>query len=207
MEDGQHTGLRSAYALRTPEEAERFYRDWAAEYDTEFAGTTRYRLPEAVAQAYDEASGAGPVLDVGAGTGLVAAALEARGIGPVDALDISADMLAQAARKRVCRTTVRADLTRPLPLGDASYAGVVSAGTFTHGHVGPDALEELLRIARPRALFALSINAGVWRERGFAARMEALAPRIEALRLAEVPIYGDPDRARDRAMIVRFRKA
>ena len=34
---------------------------------------------------------------------------------------------------------IEADLTEPIALADDRYAGIVSAGTFTHGHLGPAA--------------------------------------------------------------------
>ena len=90
------------------------------------------------------------------------------------------------------------------------YGGVVSSGTFTHGHVGPEALEELLQIARPGALFALLIHQAVYDARGFKRQCEALAPRIAAFRLEEVPIYGaggSTQHRADHALIAPFKKA
>mgnify|MGYP001349337263 CR=1 FL=1 len=47
------------------------------------------------------------------------------------------------------------------------FGAVVSAGTFTHGHVGPDVFDELLRITKPGGLFVLSINSKVFIKDGF----------------------------------------
>ena len=44
---------------------------------------------------------------------------------------------------------------------------MVSAGTFTHGHVGADTIDELLRITKPGGLFVLSINSKVFIKGGF----------------------------------------
>jgi predicted TPR repeat methyltransferase len=201
--------LDAAYGLKSPEDSVRLYRDWAETYDVEFAAAKDYLLPEATAAAFAEAGGAGPVLDVGAGTGLLGAALAARGIGPIDGLDISEEMLKAARRKGVYRALSRADLTRPLPIAANSYAGITSSGTFTHGHVGPEALDGLLAVAAAGALFALSINSGVYATQGFAAKFDALGAAISGLELLEVPIYGArsaADHAGDRALIARFRK-
>ena len=55
--------------------------------------------------------------------------------------------------------------TKPV-LADAwaggGYRGIVSSGTFTRGHVGPEALPHLLAVAEAGAQFALSINAAVY---------------------------------------------
>lgn len=201
--------LDRAYALRTPEDSVRYYRDWAESYDKDFAAGMDYRGPAAVAAAFAARGGAGPVLDVGAGTGLVAEALARAGIGPVDGIDISAEMLAVAAAKGVYRATIRADLTRVLPIENSVYSGVISAGTFTHGHLGPEAFDELLRVAAPGAIFAATIHSGVYESRGFVRHFAALGPRIAAFRAEPFRIYGpgaEGAHAGDQGWIVSFRK-
>ena len=81
--------------------------------------------------------------------------------GEIDAVDFSPEMLARAAEKRLYAGLFRADITQPLTL-PRRYAGIVSSGTFTAGHVGPEALPHLLDVALPGAQFALSINRRVW---------------------------------------------
>ena len=160
--------LDAAYALETPEDNRALYADWAASYDSGFAPDMDYQLPRMVGLIFCEAfRGTGPVLDVGAGTGLLAQNIPIRGMLEMDGLDISPDMLAIAKRKGLYRKTIEADLTQPLDLPDAPYAAIVSSGTFTHGHVGPGALYELMRVARPKAIFVLAINAEHFVARGF----------------------------------------
>ncbi|TMV82397.1 methyltransferase domain-containing protein [Thioclava sp. BHET1] len=202
--------LEAAYALETPEDSVRLYREWSTSYDEDFAAAQDYILPAAVAEAFARAGGGGPVLDVGAGTGLLAARLRSLSTEPIDARDISAEMLQVAGGKGLYRATVLGDLTRGLPVADGLYGGVVSSGTFTHGHVGPEALEELLRIARPGALFALSIHQAVYEARGFKRQFEAFGSRIAAFRLEEVPISGaggSTEHRADHALIALFEKA
>lgn len=203
--------LNDAYSLKTPEDSIQLYATWAEDYDTSFAEAQDYRLHLETARIFAEAGGAGPVLDVGAGTGLCGAALAAGGIGPIDATDISPQMLARAGEKGLYRALIEADLTKGLPMAPDSYAGVVSSGTFTTGHVGPEEIEALLPVARKGALFALAINGAHYRAAGFAAKLEALAKGpIRNLRLPEVRIYGDnatgPHKD-DIALIALFEKA
>ena len=125
--------LDSAYALQTPDDNRKLYADWAETYDSGFAARMAYRLPALVAGAF---VGEGPVLDVGAGTGLLGQALAARGVGPIDGIDISEPMLEMARAKAVYRDLMLADLTQPL-----------ASGAIARGHILAE-LAELLREGR-----------------------------------------------------------
>jgi SAM-dependent methyltransferase len=206
-------GLKGALGLTGPEACLAYYRDWAANYDQGFAVEMQYLLPSHVAAAFLGARGQGPVLDVGAGTGLLADALRQMGFaGQIDAVDFSDEMLERAAGKQVYAGLFQADITRPLTL-PRRYGGIVSSGTFTAGHVGPEALPHLLAVAVPQAQFALSINRRVWTSAGFDQALTDLADRnhITGLQLIEVEIYGaaaariDADHAGDHALIALFR--
>lgn len=202
--------LQAAYDLDSPEKVVRLYEAWAESYDGTFAAAMDYQLPARVAEAFDRAGGRGPVLDVGAGTGLVGERLAELGFGVVDATDISEEMLEVARRKELYQRVFHGDLMGRLDCPDSAYGGVVSAGTFTHGHVGPEALPELLRVARPGAVFALSINAEHYEAKGFGPAFRDLEGQITELRLPEVKIYGQRAKgphANDLGRVALFRKA
>ncbi|WP_299989312.1 class I SAM-dependent methyltransferase [uncultured Ruegeria sp.] len=183
--------LHAAYSLKSPEENKQLYAEWAGDYDEGFAALEDYQLHHHTARAFVGAGGQGPVLDVGAGTGLCGAILAGLGVGPIDATDISAEMLDQAMRKDIYRDAIEADLNHGLPVSRDSYTGVVSSGTFTHGHLGPETLPALLRVARPGAQFALSINAKHFEALGFADAFRRLeVDQISKLSFTEVRIYG-----------------
>ena len=55
-------------------------------------------------------------------------------------------------KKGIYSKSIVGDLTKGLPILDNTYNGIVSSGTFTHGHVGPEALFEITRI----------LSKGVW---------------------------------------------
>ena len=199
--------LTAAYGLSSAVDNLALYRDWAATYDQTFAAAMDYIMPHHVSMSYVEAGGVGPVLDVGAGTGLVAAALSALGVAPVDGTDFSPEMLAVAASKGVYQRVFLGDVTSRLDVPDGHYAGVVSSGTFTLGHVGPAALDEVLRITRPGGLVVMSINVQHYEQAGFAAKFAEIRPQITGLSLDEKPFYGpgaSGDHAADRGYVVRF---
>ncbi|WP_299589936.1 class I SAM-dependent methyltransferase [uncultured Tateyamaria sp.] len=201
--------LDSAYALKTPADSVRLYRAWADSYDRDFASANHYVLPAEVARHFALIGGHGPVLDVGAGTGLCAEALSRRGIGPVDGVDISPQMLDTARTKGVYRDLFVGNILEPLQTSQV-YQGAVSSGTFTNGHVGPDGLDPVLAVMRQGGWIVVSVNALHYAATGFEAKIKALGDTITDLSHTEVSIYG-PDatgpHAKDTAFMVAFRKA
>ena len=205
--------LKSAYALSSKEEITQLYQSWADSYDAGFGDAQGYQSPREVALVYIGAGGRGPVLDVGAGTGLVAEHFARISLGPVDALDLSPEMLAVAERKGHYRNLYEANLKETLALPDAAYAGLISSGTFTHGHVGPEALPELVRVMAPGGVAVISVRPQVWVETGFEAMFDALASDtlVSEPVIAEELVYADPNRApeghgHDTGYIVTFRR-
>lgn len=202
--------LDSAYCIEGPADARRVYDDWAATYDESFARAWGYVAPRKIAAIFLEEGGpaGGPVLDIGAGTGLMAEALPGL---EIDGIDISPQMLARAAAKGLYRNRIEADLTAALPLADAAYGGFVSCGTFTHGHLGAECLPELLRAAAPGALFCCGTRPAVYDAMGFGSALALAAAHREITppRFFEIDIYdgADHDHAADTGLVMVFRRS
>jgi Predicted methyltransferase (contains TPR repeat) len=156
----QKIKLSDAYSLKTPEDSVKLYKEWANTYDQEFAENSDYMSPQIISEYFIKYSKLTdtPILDVGAGTGLVGQYLNLKIKKEMIGIDISSQMLEQAKLKKCYSKLIESDITKKIPLKDNSFGAIISAGTFTHGHVGPNALDELLRISKPGALFVLSIN-------------------------------------------------
>lgn len=201
--------LDRAYDIAGPDDARRLYGAWAETYDDHFGAGWGYVAPREIARLFRDEMEPGhqPVLDAGAGTGLLAENLP--GI-EIDAVDITPEMLAKAEAKGLYRSRILADLTRPLDIADQSYGGVISCGTFTHGHVGPECLDELLRITRPGALFCCGTIAPVLDGAGFGSALARLVARdlISPVRFREIEIYegADHSHADDRGLVILFNK-
>lgn len=174
--DKSKTYLDRAYTLDGQDQAKALYADWAETYDDDLVDKLDYCGPAELGRLISDrvSDHDAVILDAGAGTGLVGQNLAKRGFTMIDGLDLSQDMLDVAMRKGVYRDLMIADLTARLPIGDGAYQIVTSCGTFTHAHVGPAAFDELVRITAPGGLFAPSINAALYEEAGFAAKIADL---------------------------------
>ncbi len=161
--------LDDAYSLQTPNDSIKLYKKWAQTYDEDFAISSNYISPQKISNFFLEHSKSTdtPILDVGAGTGLVGEFLKLKIKKEIIGIDISSEMLHEAKLKKCYTSLIEADITKKIPLKENSIGAIVSAGTFTHGHVGPGALDELLRITKPGGLFVLSINSKFFIEAGF----------------------------------------
>ena len=118
--------------------------------------------------------GARHILDIGCGTGLTGKALLECGDWVLHGLDVSREMLDQADEKGIYDELILADLNKPLAIADHTYAGAISSGTFTHGHVRADALCEISRVLRPGAPFAFTVHSEFWDKSGFPETLDHL---------------------------------
>lgn len=136
-----------------------FYDDWAASYDAEIAANgyaTPARCAEALAGCVVDR--AGPVLDIGCGTGLSGVALRAAGFAVIDGTDMSAEMLARAAGRGVYRRLFAGDAADPLPVAAGDYAAMAAVGVVSPGHAPPETIDAVLAILPPGGCFAFSLN-------------------------------------------------
>ena len=200
--------LSDAYAVTTPEDSRRLYAAWAASYNETFIKANKYVYPRRVAELFAEfvpASAYSDVIDIGCGTGAVGSFLASlRPELVIDGFDISPEMLAQAAQTRridnshVYRNLQEVDLTSALR--NQTYNAMTSAGTFTHGHLGPETFLRLISLVCVDGWFVIGINAEHFKARGFAATIQSAVlngiicqPVIRVIDVYEPgsPHYGD----------------
>ena len=100
----------------------------------------------------------------------------------------------------------RLALGGPLPFADGAYAGIVSAGVFTSGHVGVEGLDELIRICRPGGIIVLTVKNTLW-QAGFAERIAELDAQGVITRVEETRPYasmpGEGDTVPSRGLVLR----
>ena len=208
MSDTKHDGhLGQVYAATDPAEVAAAYDKWAETYDTEMV-QAGYRHPSVCLAllARHLPRGAAPLLDAGVGTGMIGDWLGIAGYPHVEGLDISEGMLAVAAAKGNYRALHRAVLGQVLPFGDGYFAGIVSTGVFTTGHVGAEALPELIRVCQPGGVMVITVKDTVW-EANFAAALSMLQAEGRIQMLEETAPYvsmpGEAGTSPGRCVVVR----
>lgn len=176
--------LDKVYGGQTEEEVARDYDNWARTYDTD-VGVAGYRHPSICLGLVTRhvPTDAGPVLDAGAGTGLIGDWLKILGYPQLEALDGSQGML-DLAREKGCYDALHLGLLGGrLDFADNRFGAAVIAGVFTPGHAGPEALDDLLRVVRCGGHIVFSVKNELYYEGGFGDHLEAL---IKAGRCTEV---------------------
>ena len=168
----------------------------------------QYKLHFSVAEEFVLNGGKGLILDVGAGTGALAQALLQKGKFCIEATDISEEMLKVAESKKIYERSFLSDLTEEIPMENDIYDGVVSSGTFTHGHVGPSAMVELVRVTKPGGLVTISVNEKHWIALNFENEVEKLNKYVRNYTLKKISIYGEQsthDHKDDKAIILTIK--
>lgn len=191
--------VSEAYSLEDEDSMVDFYKKWAADYDRQMLDELGYLSPARIASLLSDylPDLTASVLDIGCGTGLTCTLLSEKGYFRLDGIDLSPDMIRVAAERHIYRELIVGDVNLALERDDASYDAVISSGTFTHGHVGPEPLDEIFRILKPGGILACTVHCDLWESMGFRDKFESLLNRGTAicLNLHEDKYYdsGDPE--------------
>ena len=188
---GPNAFVSEAYRLEDEAGMIEFYRKWAADYDHQMLDELGYTSPTTIARLLSEQLPdiAAAVFDIGCGTGLTSVFLAEKGYRNLDGIDISPDMVQVAGQRGIYRELLVGDVNQALERDSASYDGVISSGTFTHGHVGPEPLDEILRILKPGGILACTIHEDLWQSLGFDKKLESLAGAMSCISLEKGSYY------------------
>ncbi len=151
------------------------YKEWATAYDHDndnLLGTVSQPLSVQIFQAYIKDKSL-RIMDVGCGTGLVGVELEKGGFSNFDGIDISQEMI-DIAKKRGYAQLFIGSLNGSLPCENNEYDAALCVGVFTHGHVGSNRLDELVRIVKSGGIICFTVNEGVYDSYGFDSKIKNL---------------------------------
>lgn len=170
-----------------------FYRKWADDYDHEMLDKLGYTSPSTIAGLLVEQlpQKSSRIIDIGCGTGLTCMPLHQQGYSNLEGIDLSPDMLQVAGNRNIYQSLFIGNLNLPLDISTDTYDAAVSSGTFTHGHVGAEPLDEVVRILKPGGILAITIHCDLWHSHGFETKLGSLvsANAIECITQEEGPYY------------------
>jgi predicted TPR repeat methyltransferase len=171
----------------TTEELAKAYNEWADNYDQDLIDEMGYVAPLIATQLFSDnvEDRSTIILDAGCGTGLVGEYLLRHGYKNIEGLDYSRAMLEKAGLKQIYRKLTQGDLTGSLDIASNTFDAVISVGTFTCGHVGPEAFDELLRIVKPGGHICFTVRDQAWEEDSYLDKIGALQRNGDWTMLAE----------------------
>ena len=106
------------------------------------------------------------IFDAGCGTGLVGQQLKKHDYKNFHGADLSQKLL-DSVPENLYQKLIKADLNQAINVSDNTYNAVMCVGTFTYGHVKPQAIDEFIRITKKDGLICFTINEGIYKEYGF----------------------------------------
>lgn len=191
--------VKSVYSYKSSEDLKRYYNDWANGYD-QYAQDVSYILGDHIAQI---ASNEMPddtvaVLDIGCGTGIVGESLSMyRPKCLIDGVDISIEMINLAKLKKkfnhlpCYHEFYCEDLTIQNQSIQKKYDFIVSAGTFTLGHLGVKELIESIDLLKNKGKAIFSIKADHYKNDNFYTALQICVGKniINDLKIEEINTY------------------
>ena len=164
------------YKLKTTDEVMNYYDEWGAKdkYNKDMVDWN-YTGPKETAEIFNkyEKNKDALIFDAGCGTGLVGIELKKYSFKNFHGADLSQTLL-DTVPKDLYQKLVKVDLNKPIEVENNFYGGVMCVGTFTFGHVKPNALDEFIRITKPGGLICFTINEGIHEEYGFDKKIDIL---------------------------------
>ena len=164
------------YKLTTSEELLKYYQDWTKKnkYNQDMINW-KYTAPQETVLVLKKyaLNNKCKILDAGCGTGLVGIELKKCGYSNIDGVDFSQNML-DLIPQGIYKKIEKVDLNKPLKFKPNMYDVIMCVGTFTYGHVKPQALDELIRITKNKGVICFTINEGIYEEYGFDNKIKEL---------------------------------
>lgn len=108
-----------------------------------------------------------PLVGVEFGTSLTSQYLADLGFQKFDGIDITACMLVRDNERGIYCKLSNADATNHPDIEPFSCSAVISSSTFALGHVGCDAIPELVSVLSSNGHFACTLHEDVWSNAGF----------------------------------------
>ena len=157
------------YKLKTTDEVMKYYDEWGEKnkYNKDMV-EWNYTGPKETVEVFKKYNENKEILifDAGCGTGLVGLELKKFGFKYFHGADLSQKLL-DTVPENLYQKLIKVDLNKTIDVQDNFYDAIMCVGTFTFGHVKPQALDEFVRITKKDGLICFTINEGIFEEYGF----------------------------------------
>ncbi|KAL4234677.1 ubiE/COQ5 methyltransferase [Mactra antiquata] len=166
------------------ENSQKYYVQWANTYDKDvlwYEYTAHIAVCKKLCEVVTpEKKSSTRVLDVGAGTGLVARQLRENGFTNIDALDPSQAMLDKAKKDNLYKQYIVDYITHsPLAIPANSYDAITGCGIFNESaHVPNEAIIEMIRLVKPGGVIVLICRCNVMVPGGTYENLEPLMNKL-----------------------------
>lgn len=200
--------VKNVYSYKSSEDLKRYYNDWAVGYD-KYTQDVNYILADHVAKVASDfmPDEAVTVLDIGCGTGIVGERLFAyKPKSLIDGVDLSIEMINLAKSKIGYNNFYCQDLTLENKLIKEKYDFVVSAGTFTLGHLGVKELIESIDYLKINGKAIFSIKKDHYENENFYIALQLCVDKrlITNLEIKKINSYNSD--FKDLSKVVTFTK-
>jgi len=198
--------LKTVYSETSSSKLNKHYKNWANLYDTDMSSwgyayplqlnkilTNKLRLKKTI-----------KILDAGCGTGYVAEVLNKLNYKNIIGIDFSEEMLAIARSKKIYKKLICQSLNEKIELRSKQFELIICTGVLTSGHVGPSALNELVRLLKPQGFLVCSIAESVYKKNGFEKEIKNLKKlvSIKSISKAFIALPNNKNSAKSRMYIL-----
>ena len=198
--------LKTVYSETSSSKLNKHYKNWANLYDTDMSSwgyayplqlnkilTNKLRLKKTI-----------KILDAGCGTGYVAEVLNKLNYKNIIGIDFSEEMLVIARSKKIYKKLICQSLNEKIELRSKQFELIICTGVLTSGHVGPSAINELVRLLKPQGFFVCSIAESVYKKNGFEKAIKNLKDlvSIKSISKAFVALPNNKNSAKSRMYIL-----
>ena len=198
--------LKTVYSETSSSKLNKHYKNWANFYDADMSSwgyayppqlnkilTNKLKLKKTI-----------KILDAGCGTGYVAEVLSKLNYKNITGIDFSEEMLTIARSKKIYKKLMCQSLNETIELRSKQFELIICTGVLTSGHVGPSAINELVRLLKPQGFFVCSIAESVYKKNGFEKEIKNLKNlvSIKSISKAFVALPNNKNSAKSRMYIL-----
>lgn len=161
--------LKIVYNETSSSKLNKHYKNWSSQYDhnmQEWGYAYPFQLKKILKSKIKLKLNI-KILDAGCGTGYVAETLKKLNFKNITGIDFSKKMLEIAKSKQIYSRLICQSLNKKIKLRSNQFDLVVCTGVLTSGHVGPNAIKELIRVIKPKGLLICSIAESIFIKNGF----------------------------------------